>query len=974
VTDLRGDVAAVDPVASPAEVAASLSIAGLVEVDASTRRRAEYSTDASLYRVPPLAVAYPRDGDEVAAALDVARRLGVGLTLRGAGTSIAGNAVGPGIVLDTSRHLTGIDDLDPDARTVRVEPGVVLSSLQRAAAPLGLRFGPDPSTHDRCTLGGMLGNNACGTRALGYGRTVDNVEVLRVLTGDGRHLLAGPSATTGPDGTGVRATGGAPRMAAALTALTDRHGDALRTHLDRFSRQVSGYALHHLLPERGGDLARALVGSEGTCAVVLDATLRLVPVPARTLLVVLGYPEVASAGDAVPGLLPHGPVACEGIDRRIVDAVTRRRGPDAVPPLPRGGAWLFVELAGDDLGDLHAAADRLVADADATDHLVVDDVTAARALWRIREDGAALSSRSDAGEPAYAGWEDAAVPPERLGDYLRAFDALLVDHGLTTLPYGHLGDGCVHARIDLPFGPRGGPDRGVGAFRRFLEDAADLVASFGGSMSGEHGDGRARSELLPRMYPPEVLEAFAAFEAALDPDGVLNPGVLVRPRPADADLRLPAAVEPVPGGFRFPEDGDDLGAAVHRCIGVGACRADRTDRGAVMCPSFLATGDEKDSTRGRARVLQEVVDGRLVTDGFASAELHDALDLCLSCKGCSVDCPAEVDVATYKAEALHRTYRGRLRPRSHYALGQLPRWARLAAVAPGALSRALDVPVVARVARWAAGVDQRRDLPRFSPTPFSRAITRRPASDLPADAATRPRVLLWADTFSDRFDPEVAVATVRVLEDAGYRVEVPGAPRCCGLTWISTGQLDGARRVLRDTVDDLASWARAGVPIVGLEPPCVAVLRDDAPRLLGPQDEAARDVAAATRTLAELLTATAGWQPPRLEGVSVLAQPHCHQHAVMGWDADRALLEGAGATVDAVGGCCGLAGNWGVEVGHHEVSVAVAETALLPAVRAMAPRTVVLADGFSCRTQLAGLADQASMHLAQLLASELPRP
>jgi FAD/FMN-containing dehydrogenase/Fe-S oxidoreductase len=956
---------------SPAEVAASLSIAGLVEVDASTRRRAEYSTDASLYRVPPLTVAFPRDADEVVAAADVARRLGVALTLRGGGTSIAGNSVGPGIVLDTSRHLTAVRDLDPEARTVRVQPGVVLGQLQRAMAPHGLRFGPDPSSHDRCTLGGMIGNNACGTRALGYGRTDDNVVDLDVVTGGGRPLTAG----RGMDRD-------ASPLHAELAALAERHRDAIRTHLDRFGRQVSGYALHHLLPERGADLARALVGSEGTCAVVLDTTLRLVPAPARTLLVVLGYADIAAAGDAIPGLLPHGPVAAEGIDRRIVDAVTRRRGPDAVPPLPDGGAWVFVELGGDDLGALTAAADRLVADADAVDHLAVDDASAARALWRIREDGAALSSRSEPppgadpagfGHPAYAGWEDAAVPPDRLGDYLRAFDALLVDHGLTTLPYGHFGDGCVHARIDFPLGPRGGADRGVGVFRAFLEDAADLVAGFGGTMSGEHGDGRARSELLPRMYPPEILDAFAEFEAAFDPAGVLNPGVLVRPRPADADLRLPGAVSRVPGGFHFPEDGDDLGAAVHRCIGVGACRVDRTATGAVMCPSYLATGDERDSTRGRARVLQEVVDGRLVTDGFASAELHDALDLCLACKGCSVDCPAEVDIATYKAETLHRTYRGRLRPRAHYALGQLPRWARAAAIAPQLLGRVLDVPAIARVARWAAGVDQRRDLPRFSPTPFSRAFGRRPLGDAPDDRATRPPVLLWADTFSDRFDPEVAVATVRVLEDAGYRVEIPPDPRCCGLTWISTGQLDAARRILRGTVDELATWARAGVPIVGLEPPCVAVLRDDAPRLLGADDPAARDVAAATRTLAELLTDTDGWAPPRLDGVAVLAQPHCHQHAVMGWATDRALLEDAGASVDAVGGCCGLAGNFGVEVGHHDVSVAVAETALLPAVRDMAPGTVVLADGFSCRTQLAGLADQPSQHLAQLLAAHLPR-
>jgi FAD/FMN-containing dehydrogenase/Fe-S oxidoreductase len=944
----------------PATVATALTAAGLDEVDTSTRRRAEYSTDASLYRVPPLAVAYPRDGDEVVAALAVARHLGVALTARGGGTSIAGNAVGPGIVLDLSRHLARVLDLDADRRTAVVQPGVILDDLQARARPHGLRFGPDPSTHDRCTIGGMIGNNACGSRALGYGRTVDNVHTLDVVTGGGQRLVAAPDLdpTTSP-------------LHTQLAALTERHAATLRAELGRFPRQVSGYGLHHLLPEHGADLARALVGSEGTCALVLEATVGLVPIPAHTRLVVLGYPDAPAAGDAVPTLLPHRPAAMEGIDARIVDAVRRRRGRDAVPLLPDGQAWLFVELTADEEGALGPAADALIADAGAVDAVAVPEVTAARALWRIREDGAGLSSRSMRGGPAHAGWEDAAVPPDRLGDYLRAFDQLLVDHDLTTLPYGHFGDGCLHARIDFPLDRTGG----TAAFRRFLEEAADLVAGFGGSMSGEHGDGRARSELLPRMYSPAALAAFAEFEALLDPAGVLNPGVLVAPRPVDADLRTPAAPPvTVELGFGYPDDGGDLSVAVHRCIGVGACRADRTASGGVMCPSYLATGDEKDSTRGRARVLQEVVNGSLVTEGFRSPELHEALDLCLACKGCARDCPAEVDVATYKAETLHQTYRGRLRPRSHYALGQLPRWARLAAIAPGLVDRAMAVPTVARVAKWAAGIDRRRPVPAFARTPFHRAFGRRPRADRPADLASRPPVLLWTDTFSDRFDPEVAVAAVRVLEDAGFRVELPQQPRCCGLTWITTGQLDGAKRLLRGTVDELAVAARAGTPIVGLEPPCVAVLREDAPRLLGEGDAAARDVAAATRTLAEVLASRRpAWSPPRLDGVTVLAQPHCHHHAVMGWETDRRLLEAAGATVTSVGGCCGLAGNFGVERGHHDVSVAVAETALLPAVRAMTPGTVVLADGFSCRTQLDQLADQPSLHLAQLLAAHLPR-
>ncbi|WP_211262161.1 FAD-binding and (Fe-S)-binding domain-containing protein [Nitriliruptor alkaliphilus] len=945
---------------TPDAVADALRRGGLGEVDTDTRRRAEYSSDASLYRVVPTVVAYPRDAGEVEAAVAVARDLAVPVTARGAGTSIAGNAVGTGIVLEVRRHLDRIVALDPDARTARVQPGVVLDQLQAAAAPHGLRFGPDPSTHDRCTIGGMIGNDACGSRALGYGRTSDNVLALDVVTGAGERLVAtrgGPPAGS--------------RLAGQLDALVDRHEATLRGEFDRFGRQVSGYALHHLLPDRGVDLARALVGSEGTCALTVEATVHLRPVPARTLLVALGYADAATAADAVPALLPHRPVAVEGLDARIVAALRARRGPDAVPPLPRGAAWLFVELAGDDDASLLEAAAALTSDADALEARTVTDPADARQLWRIREDGAGLSSRSVDGLPAHAGWEDAAVPPARLGAYLRDFDALLLQHGLTTLPYGHFGDGCLHARIDFPLDRPGG----VAGFRRFLEEAADLVASHGGSMSGEHGDGRARSELLPRMYSADAIEAFGAFARAFDPDGVLNPGVLVAPRPLDADLRVPAAGPlDVDLGFTYAEDRGDLGTAVHRCIGIGRCvSSGTTERGGVMCPSFLATGDERDSTRGRARVLQELANGSLIEGGWSSPEVHESLDLCLACKGCSADCPAEVDVATYKAEVLHQTYRGRPRPRSHYALGQLPRWARLAGIAPGLVARAMQVPALARIGRWAAGVDQRRALPAFSPTPFSRAVRHRPAGDLPPDRVSRPPVLLWVDSFSDRFDPEVAVATVRVLEDAGFRVEFPDRAPCCGLTWISTGQLDAAKRILRDTVDQLAEVARAGTPIVGLEPPCVAVLRDDAPRLLGEDDAAARDVAAATRTLAELLQSRRpDWSPPRLDGVRVLAQPHCHHHAVMGWGADRALLTSAGATVETVGGCCGLAGNFGAERGHHEVSVAVAETALLPAVRAAGDDVVLLADGFSCRTQLDQLADRRAIHLAQLLAAALP--
>ncbi|BCJ29344.1 FAD-binding and (Fe-S)-binding domain-containing protein [Actinocatenispora sera] len=925
------------------DLVAALARAGVPEVDASTRRRAEYSTDASLYRVPPTAVAFPRHADEVAAALSVCRELGVPLTARGAGTSIAGNAVGTGLVLDFSRHLNRIESVDPDARTAVVQPGVVLDQLQREVAPHRLRFGPEPSTHSRCTFGGMIGNNSCGSRALAYGRTADSVLDLDVLAGTGERLTAGRGADPASS-----------PVLSALHQVTREHLATIRTELGRFGRQVSGYSLEHLLPERDFDVARALVGTEGGCAVLLRGTVSLVPVPPATILVALGYPSMAEAADAVPALLPHQPIALEGLDLRIVDVVRTRRGAAAVPPLPDGEGWLFAELAGGSAAELAAAAQALIADAGALDAAVVTD---AAAVWRIREAGAALSQRSVDNRPAYAGWEDSAVPPEKLGAYLREFDELLAAQGLTGMPYGHFGDGCLHVRIDFPLSDG---DPGVRRFREFLTEAAKLVASYGGSMSGEHGDGRARGELLPLMYSPAALSAFAAVKDVFDPDGVLNPGVIVRPRPVDADLRVPAA-RPVTErlALALRHDHGDFGTAVHRCTGVGVCRADNTGGGGVMCPSYVATRDEKDSTRGRSRVLQEMLNGTLVRDGWRSPEVHEALDLCLSCKGCASDCPAGVDMASYKAEVLYQSYRGRLRPVSHYTLGMLPRWSRLASRVPALANAALAAPGVASVAKRLAGVDTRRSVPRFAARTFRHWFNNRP------HRTDGDPVLLWVDTFTNHFTPAVGAAAVRVLERAGFAVRLSDPGLCCGLTWISTGQLDAAKRILRRSVATLAPHARSGVPIVGLEPSCTAVLRSDAVELL--DHDVARRVADASHTLAELLGERPGWQPPDLSGVEVLAQPHCHQHAVMGWDADRALLERAGATVTSVGGCCGLAGNFGMERGHYEVSVAVAESALLPAVREAERDTVVLADGFSCRTQLADLADRPGRHLVELL-------
>lgn len=919
--------------------------AGVTDLDASTRRRAEYSTDASLYRVVPDVVVFPRCAEEIGAVVEVGRAVGMPLTARGAGTSIAGNAVGPGIVLDFSRHLNRVTDIDPDTATAVVEPGVILDDLQRTAAPHGLRFGPDPSTHSRCTIGGMIGNNACGSRALGYGRTADNVVELELVTGAGEVLRV------------AKGAGFASATLDGLDTLVQSRLGLIRNEFGRFTRQVSGYSLEHLLPERGFDVAKAFVGTEGTWGLVREATVRLVRAPVVTILLVVGYPDMADAADAIPAILPFRPVAIEGLDARIVDVVRATKGANAVPDLPDGGGWLLVELCGEYSAEVAARAAATLAAAGTRHGWLVRDAREAAALWRIREDGAGLAARTT-DPPGKAGWEDAAVPPEHLGDYLREFEALMRERDLTGVPYGHFGDGCIHIRINFPLQRAGGRD----VMREFVTDAARLVAGYGGSMSGEHGDGRARGELLSLMYTPEAIDTFGAVKHLFDPDDIMNPGVIVRPRPFDADLREPSAL-PMRSrlAFGYLRDGGDFSTAVHRCTGVGKCRV--TSGAGVMCPSFRATRDEKDSTRGRARVLQELANGSMVR-GWRSPEVLDSLDLCLSCKACSSECPTGVDMATLKAEALFQRYRHRPRPAAHYSLGWLPRWARLASVAPGLVNRLMAGPL-APFGKRLAGVDSRRGLPVFAPQTFRSWFAQH------SSTAGDP-VMLWVDTFTDNFTPEVGIAAVSVLEEAGYSVQIPPRRLCCGLTWISTGQLDTARKMLRRSVDALAATAGAGVPIVGLEPSCTAVFRGDASELLG-EGEATVAVSRAMRTLAELLGQTEGWEPPDLSGTSAVVQPHCHHRAVLGFEDDRRILDRAGVATQVVDGCCGLAGNFGAERGHYDVSVAVAENDLLPAVRQADPDSPVLADGFSCRRQLVDLTGGGGIHLAELLASGLRR-
>ena len=1018
----------------------------LIDVDASSGTRARYSSDAGLTRIPPLAVAFPRTPEQAIAAFDLARAHGVPLTARGGGTSCASNAIGPGLVLDFSRHMNRVISIDPEARTATVEPGCVGSTLQAAAAEYGLRFGPDPSSQNRATIAGMVANNACGPHATAWGRTSDNIVSLECIDGQGRRFTA----TTSHDS--------ALHDVPGLASLIDTNLAPIRTQLGRFKRQVSGYSLEHLTPEGGRNLAAMLTGTEGTLVLILSITVRLVPLPDAPVLAALGYRSMIDAADDVPALLAHSPLAVEGMDRRLVDVVRAHKGPGAVPALPEGEGWLLVEVGapGEDVTASLERARALCADSAAIDTVVYPPGDQASALWRIRADGAGLGGRTPpdgeggGDQQAWPGFEDAAVPPENLGAYLRDFTALMEEFDIDGLLYGHFGDGCVHVRLAMPLET----PEGVAHSRAFLQSAARICAAHGGSVSGEHGDGRARGELLRFMYSPAMLDLFARVKHIFDPDNLLNPGVLAAPMdeaeatsrararnagvagnagiagnagvaghsggalelqpgvdPLDFGLRrVSAHPMPADGGFAFTHDGGDFTAAVHRCTGVGKCRAGVS--GTFMCPSYLATREEKDVTRGRARILQEAANSQLVK-AIDSPEVLEALDLCLACKACSADCPAGVDMARYRSEALFRTYRGRIRPLSHYTLGWLPRLTRVTARVPGLATVANAIMSVAPLRSLAfriIGLDPRRGMPALQSGTFTAWARRHSllAGSVPtltpdgavssgtasSDAATdareregatassmadspilsgprdpggRPYALVWADSFSQTLDDTGARAVVDVLETNGFApIVAPDA--CCGLTWITTGQLTGAKKHLASLLGVLAPFAASGIPIVGVEPSCTAVLRDDLLDLL-PEDTRSALVSSATRTLAEVLSALPASERrlPSLEGVEIVAQPHCHHYSVMGWDTDQALLESLGARVRRLEGCCGLAGNFGMEAGHYDLSVAVASHSLLPSLAAQ-PDAVYLADGFSCRTQAAQLAGRGGVHLATLLA------
>lgn len=950
--------------------------------------RAVYATDSSNYRIPPKLIACPLDQDDLRILLQAARECRVAVTARGAGTSCAGNAIGPGVVIDYSRHLNRIIKINPEKRYAIVEPGVVQSQLQQAAAEYGLRFGPDPSTSSRCTIGGMIGNNACGPHATAYGRTSDNVLELRLIDGLGREIIAGQTPQNA-----VLASPCDPssqseeiKQIPGLKSLVEANLATIRTEFGRFGRQVSGYSLEHLLPENGCALAPFLTGTEGTLGVLTQATVRLVPLPKAPVLVALGFPDMIAAAAAVPKILPLKPLAVEGMDARLVEVVRKHKGQGAVPDLPEGSGWLLCEVGGEGLDEdaTMQRARELAAASGASGNaaMIYPPGADAAALWRIRADGAGLGGRTPRGDQAWPGWEDAAVPPENLATYLQDFQKLLVKFGLDGLLYGHFGDGCVHVRLNMPLGSAAG----LGKSRDFLFAAAQLVGKYGGSISGEHGDGRARSELLPKMYSPQAVELFAQVKALFDPENLMNPGVLTGPADPDGvteNVRRTQAhaLKANPEGFAFSEDAGSLTDAFHRCTGVGKCRADNSAAGGFMCPSFQASQREQDATRARVRILQEATNGGLI-HGLSDPEIWQVLDLCLACKACSADCPAGVDMAKWRSETLFRRYQGKLRPASHYALGWLPRWLRLMAKIPGAAqlaNLAIKIPLLSQLALKLLHLDTSRALPRFATRSLEKQYPNRQIGagkkQIPMSAKMRstssstPKpVVIWADSFSRGLDQRGVKAAIRLLSEAGWQVYLAPPDTCCGLTWITTGQLKGARRHLENLLTRLAPLAANGIPIVGIEPSCTAVLRDDLLELL-PTDPRALMVREATFTLAEFINNNCpDLRLPDLTGVSVVAQPHCHHYSVMGWEADRTLIEKTGAKLVELQGCCGMAGNFGMEAPHRQMSLAVAEHALLPQLKAN-PDAIFLADGFSCRTQAETLAGRGGIHLAQLLSA-----
>jgi FAD/FMN-containing dehydrogenase/Fe-S oxidoreductase len=939
------------------------------EVRFDNGSRALYSTDASNYRQVPIAVVIPRDIDDVIAAISVCREHDAPVLCRGGGTSLAGQCCNVAVVLDFSKYMTRIVELDPERRIARVQPGVVLDHLRTAAEKFHLTFGPDPASHSRCTLGGMIGNNSCGVHSVMSGKTDANIEELEILTHDGLRLRVGRTSNAELENI-IREGGRRGEIYSGLKALRDQYGDLVRQKFPNIPRRVSGYNLNFLLPENGFHVARALVGSEGTCVTVLEATCRLVESPPERVLLVIGCRDIFECADLVPEVLSHHPIGLEGMDNVLVEYTRKKQiNLEGLELLPEGRGWLLAEFgaatAREAESQAQAMADSLGRCSVSRNFRLFTDKQQARRVWEVRESSLGAVSNVPGESPTWEGWEDSAVAPEKLGLYLRALRKLTDAYNYRCLMYGHFGDGCVHNRMDFDLQSVDG----IKKFRSFMEEAADLVISFGGTLSGEHGDGQARAELFPKMFGPELVEAFAQFKSLWDPDWKMNPGKLVRPNKFDHDLRLGIGYRPwqPQTHFKFPHDNGSLARATLRCVGVGQCRQ---DGGGVMCPSFRVTREEEHSTRGRAHLLWEMTQGDVIREGWRDPHVKSSLDLCLSCKGCKSDCPVAVDVATYKSEFLSHYYEGRAHPLGHYAFAHIDRWSRLASLTPRLANFLTHAPGLRDVAKLAAGVAPQRCVPRFATQTFRNWFKKRSRKQGNSSA---PAVLLWPDTFNNYFHPQTAMAAVDVLEAAGFAVQLPKQNLCCGRPLYDFGMLERAKKLLLRTLAALDREIAEGIPIIVLEPSCASVFRDEMLNLF-PEDPSAHKLANQVMLLSEFLEKEKNGKSFTLPLVKrkALVHGHCHHKSIMKMSAEESVLRRLGIDYQMPApGCCGMAGAFGFEKGKYETSIAIGELELLPAVRNAPADWLIIADGFSCREQIQQCTGRSALHLAEVIQMAL---
>jgi len=938
-------------------------VRGEVRFDAGTR--AIYAHDSSNYRQTPFGVVIPRDEDDAVAAVEVCKKHGAPVMPRGCGTSLSGETTNVAVVVDTSKYMREILEINPDEGYAWVQPGVVRDDLSnRTEAEYNLTFAPDTSTHGWATFGGMIGNNSCGVHSVMAGRTSDNVYELDIVLYDGTRMTVGCH-TEEEAGQIIQEGGRKGKIYKQLRDLRDRYADEIRSRYVDIPRRVSGYNLDELLPEKGFNVARAIVGTEGTLATVLGAKVRLVHSPPSRSLLILGYPSAYEAGDHVSEILEYGPVGLEGIDTNLIrDMKMQNMHPSDLKLLPEGGGWLLVEFGGENDQESHDNAQKLM-DAledrdDAPDMQLFDEIDEAERIWGIREDGLGATAYIPGEGDHWPGWEDSAVHPDKVGDYLRDLRDLFDNYDYDAALYGHFGEGCIHCRISFDLKSA----EGLKNWHDFMEEAADLVVSYGGSLSGEHGDGQQRAEFLPKMYGKDLMQAFREFKQIWDPDWKMNPGKVIDPNPMLSDLRLGADYNPRNPDrlyFSYPQDAGSFAHATMRCVGVGKCRD--VDSG-TMCPSYMVTKEEEHSTRGRARILHEMLRGETIQNGFKSDEVFEALDLCLSCKGCKGDCPVNVDMATYKAEFLKKYYKGRLRPRYAYTMGLIMLHARLAQYAPKLANWATSTPELKEMIQKAGGITTERQMPPFAHQTFKAWFEERGPRNLDG-----PPVVLFPDTFNNYLHPETTKAAVEVLEDGGYRVIVPQQPLCCGRPLFDYGMLDTAQVFFDRLVKALAPYVREGIKVVGVEPSCVAAFRDELPNMM-PHDEDAKRLTRNTLTLSEFLIEE-DYEPPKLERKAIV-HGHCHQEATVGLSAEQQLYEKMGLGYELLdSGCCGLAGSWGFEEDKYDLSMQIGERRLLPAARDAEADTIVLADGFSCKTQVAQGTDRRPLHTAQVIKMAL---